>query len=81
MNVFLVLAHHEPTSFNTALARLGAEALVQAGHDVQLSDLYAMGFDPVSDRRNFTTVKDPIRLKQQEEERYASEVGGFSHEL
>lgn len=40
-----------------------------------------MASDPVSDRRNFTTVKDPTRLKQQEEERHASEIGGFGDEL
>jgi NAD(P)H dehydrogenase (quinone) len=40
-----------------------------------------MGFDPVSNRRNFTTVKDPDYLKLQLEELHASEVGGFAQDV
>ena len=65
MRVLIVHAHHEPTSFNGALTRHAVEVLTAAGHETVVSDLYAMGFDPVSDRRNFTTVADPERLKQQ----------------
>jgi NAD(P)H dehydrogenase (quinone) len=36
-----------------------------------------MDFDPVSDRRNFVTVASAGRLKQQEEEDYASRHAGF----
>ena len=48
-----------------------------AGHEVVISDLYAMNFNPVSDRRNFVTVKDPARLRQQAEEAYAAEHRGL----
>lgn len=81
MRVLIVHAHHEPTSFNSAMTRHAVEALSAAGHGVVVSDLYAMGFDPVSDRRNFTTVADPMRLRQQEEEAVASAGGGFAPEL
>jgi NAD(P)H dehydrogenase (quinone) len=81
MRYFIVHAHHEPTSFNAAMTREAASALVDAGHEVVVSDLHAMAFDPVSDRRNFTTVKDHERLKQQAEEAHASEVGGYAPEL
>ncbi|HEX7692892.1 MAG TPA: NAD(P)H-dependent oxidoreductase [Sphingomonas sp.] len=77
MRVLLVLAHAEPASFNGAMARTGVEALRAAGHDVIVSDLYAMDFDPVSDRRNFTTVADPGHLRQQVEEAFASQHDGF----
>lgn len=40
-----------------------------------------MQFNPVSGRRNFTTVKDPEYLKLQTEEIYASEMGGFAPDL
>lgn len=40
-----------------------------------------MRFNPVSDRRNFMSVKDPDYFKQQLEERYATEVGGFIPEV
>ncbi|HXV25586.1 MAG TPA: NAD(P)H-dependent oxidoreductase [Alphaproteobacteria bacterium] len=81
MRVFIVHAHHEPTSFNGAMTREATAALTAAGHEVIVSDLYAMGFNPVSDRRNFITVKDPNRLRQQVEEVHASEHHGYVPEL
>jgi NAD(P)H dehydrogenase (quinone) len=81
MRIFIVHAHHEPTSFNAAMTRTATAALAEAGHEVVVSDLYAMGFDPVSDRRNFTTVKDPERLRQQTEEAHASANAGYVPEL
>ena len=77
MRVFIVHAHHEPGSFNGALTREATIALPAAGHEVIVSDLYAMGFGPGSGRRNFVTVKDSNRLKQQAEEEYASEHNGY----
>lgn len=81
MRVFIVHAHHEPTSFNGALTAAASEALLAAGHALRVSDLYAMNFDPVSDRRNFRVVSDASRLKQQVEEDYASAHDGFAPEL
>lgn len=81
MRIFIVHAHHEPTSFNAAMTGTAVRALRAAGHEVRVSDLYAMNFDPVSDRRNFLTVKDPLRLKQQDEEAYADAHDGFVPEL
>jgi NAD(P)H dehydrogenase (quinone) len=63
MNVFIVLAHPEPRSFNAAMASTAADTLRAAGHTVVTSDLYAARFDPVSSRRNFSSVKDPGYLK------------------
>lgn len=81
MKVFIVHAHHEPKSFNGALTNVAQKVLTSIGHEIKISDLYAMRFDPVSDRRNFTSVKNPEYLKQQMEEMYASEVDGFSPDL
>jgi len=81
MRTFIVHAHHEPASFNGAMTNEAVTALRAAGHEVVVSDLYAMSFDPVSDRRNFTTIAEPGRLKQQNEESYASERNGFVPEL
>lgn len=81
MNILIVHAHHEPNSFSSALANQAAKTLQSAGHTVVLSDLYRMGFNPVSDRRNFTSCKNPDYLKQQAEEAYATEVGGFSPDV
>jgi NAD(P)H dehydrogenase (quinone) len=81
MRVFIVHAHHEPKSFNGSLTRHATTALEAAGHAVVVSDLYAMGFNPVSDRRNFITTKDPNFLHQQSEEIYASENKGFAPDI
>jgi len=81
MHVFIVHAHPEPNSFNGALTREATASLATAGHEVVVSDLWAMGFNPVSDRRNFTTVKDPAYFRQQTEEAFAVEQDGFAPEI
>ena len=81
MRVLIVHAHHEPKSFNGAMTREAVAALTAAEHEVIVSDLYAMGFDPVSDRRNFLTDADPETLKQQAEESHASAGNSFAPDL
>ncbi len=81
LNVLLVLAHPERRSFSGAMADAAVEALTALGHKVTVSDLYRMGFDPVSGRRNFTRAKDPDYYKQQVEEDHATETGGFAPDL
>lgn len=81
MRVFIVHAHHEPASFNGAMTQVASAALTADGHEVVVSDLYAMGFDPISDRRNFTSIKDPLYLKQQVEEAYASAQHSYASAL
>ena len=56
MRVFIVHAHHEAASFNGAMIREATAALGAGGHEVVVSDLYGMEFDPVSDRRNLDTA-------------------------
>jgi NAD(P)H dehydrogenase (quinone) len=75
-NVLIVHAHPEPASFNGALTRAAVAALRDAGHQVEVSDLHAMRFQPVSDRSNFVTVKDAAYFKPQQEEIFASEHVG-----
>jgi NAD(P)H dehydrogenase (quinone) len=81
VRVFIVHAHHEPRSFNSSLTREGSAALKAAGHEVVVSDLYAMNFNPVSDRRNFVTTRDPDYFRQQTEEIYAAEHSGFASDI
>lgn len=81
MNVLLVFAHPEPQSFNGAMLRTAIAALEAAGHAVQVSDLYAQSFEPVSGRPNFTTVANAAYFKQQQEEVYASAHQGFAPDL
>ena len=81
MKVFIVYWHPEPKSFNGAMFRTACETLAAAAHQVCTSDLNEMGFNPVSGRHNFNTVKDPSYFKQQIEELHATENHGFAAEV
>ena len=49
MKVFILYAHPEPNaSFQGALLKKGVETLESEGHEVIVSDLYKMGFNPVA---------------------------------
>ncbi len=74
MKVLIVLAHPEPKSFNAAMYQTAINAFAENGHEVRTTDLYAMNFNPVYDRSNFTTVRNPDYLKLQIEEVYAAEM-------
>lgn len=47
MKVLVVLAHERRTSLTGAVADIFADVLKAAGHEVELADLVAEGFDPV----------------------------------
>ncbi len=74
MKVLVVLAHPEPKSFNAAMYQTAINAFAENGHEVKTTDLYAMNFNPVYDRSNFTSVRNPDYLKLQMEEIYAAEM-------
>ncbi len=81
MKVFIVHAHPEPNSFSGAMTKAATDSLTRAGHEFKVSDLYAMKFNPVSDRRNFKSVKDADYYKQQVEETFASENNSFADDI
>ena len=81
MNALIVHAHPEPRSLNAALTERALATLAEEGHATRVSDLYAMGWDPVSDRRNFTTVADADVYRQQREEAYAGGHDGFAPDV
>jgi len=80
-NVLIVFAHPNPASFCAAMHQKAVESLTAAGHTVVVSDLHAMGFDPVNDARNFSSLSKPEYFKQQIEEMYASEHGTFAPDV
>lgn len=53
MKVLIVHAHPEPKSFCAAMKNVAEEELTRAGHQVQVSDLYAMRFNPVASPSDF----------------------------
>jgi len=52
MNVLIVYAHPDPASLNAALKDQAVDVLAGAGHKVEVSDLYATGFNPVAQTGN-----------------------------
>lgn len=53
MNVLIVYAHPEPRSLNGALKDLAVRHLTARGHDVRVSDLYAMQWKAAADAADF----------------------------
>lgn len=56
MNILVVYAHHEPSSFTSAMKNLATEVMQKQGHTVVLSDLYAQGFNPLAQKWDFVTT-------------------------
>lgn len=53
MNVFIVFAHPEPRSLQGSLRTFACEHLQRAGHRVEVSDLYTMGWKSQLDVHDF----------------------------
>lgn len=53
MRTLIVYAHPEPNSLNGSLKDLAVATLENAGHDVQVSDLYAAGWKAVVDSADY----------------------------
>ncbi|KMM85216.1 NAD(P)H dehydrogenase (quinone) [Pseudomonas taetrolens] len=62
MNVLIVHAHPEPNSFTAALRDQAVETLKTQGHEVQVSDLYAMNWNPVASANDFSARENPDYL-------------------
>jgi putative NADPH-quinone reductase len=61
MRVLYLYAHPLPESFHAAVRDAAREGLAQAGHQVDLCDLYAEGFNPVlseAERRGYHLVPE-----------------------
>jgi NAD(P)H dehydrogenase (quinone) len=75
MKVLIVHAHYEAHSFNTALKNTAVETLTAAGHEVRVSDLYAMGWNPVAGPADFAQPSNPDYCVYALEQRKAFESG------
>ncbi|HEY3360620.1 MAG TPA: NAD(P)H-dependent oxidoreductase [Methanosarcina sp.] len=81
MKVLYVYAHPEPKSFNGALKDTALAALKEKGHEVKLSDLYAMNFNPVLSAGDFTERKKLDVFKPFFEAIQASKTGAFAFDI
>ncbi len=62
MNVLIVYAHPDPQSLTASLKDLAIAVLTEAGHSVQVSDLYAMNWKAAIDGDDFLDRLNPGRL-------------------
>lgn len=73
MHVLIVFCHPEPHSFNGALKDVAVATLERLGHSVEVSDLYADGFDPVERPAHFAERAAPETFYPLTEQRHAFE--------
>jgi NAD(P)H dehydrogenase (quinone) len=81
MHALIIHAHPEPASFNASLTAAAAGTIREAGYTVEISDLYADGFNPVAGRHDFVSAADPDRFHYQTEQLHAARNDGFSAEV
>ncbi len=81
MNTLIVCAHPEPRSFTAALRDVATDTLRAQGHVVEVSDLYAMRFNPVAGPDDFLSRRDPDYLNVSLEQRHALQVGSLAPEI
>ena len=74
--VLIVHAHPESQSFCSSLKNEAVAYFQSQGAEVKVSDLYAMGFNPVGDKHDFTELQHPEFFKYQMEQ-----VNAYQHNL
>lgn len=70
MKIFIVYAHPEPKSFCHAMLQMAVARLQQWGHQVIVSDLYLMNFNPVANATDFGKRQNPDYLTYALEQRH-----------
>ncbi|MFF7928615.1 NAD(P)H-dependent oxidoreductase [Streptomyces mirabilis] len=80
MKALWLTAHPEPRSLNGSLYRDGVQHLLDQGHEVRTSDLYAMKFDPVVRASDFSHP-DGERLVVGSAAQQAFERGALSPDI
>ncbi|MCX6223046.1 MAG: NAD(P)H-dependent oxidoreductase [Bacteroidia bacterium] len=79
--VLIIHAHPEQQSFCSGLKSVAVDYFSEKGDLIQVSDLYAMGFDPVGDHRDFKNLSNPNFFKYQAEQVNACKTDSFSNDL
>ena len=81
MNILIVHAHNEPKSFCSAMKDLALETLEAQGHTVEISDLYALNWNPVASEEDFKERKNPDYLVYALEQRHGCETRTLSSDI
>ncbi|WOF16739.1 NAD(P)H-dependent oxidoreductase [Methanoplanus sp. FWC-SCC4] len=81
MNVLIIYAHPEPKSLNGTLKNKAVEVLSKEGHNVKVSDLYAMKFKAALDGDDFTDRVDKDKLVIPKEQMHAYDNGTLRSDI
>lgn len=81
MHTLIVHCHPEGHSFNASLKDVAAVTLRRLGHTVEVSDLYAEGFDPAEGPGHYADRADPGFFAALAEQRHASETRALPHDV
>ena len=80
-NILIIHAHPEPQSLSSALKDLAVAHLRADGHEVKVSDLYAMNWKAVADANDFSAPQDTERLKYIRESKRAFKAGTQTNDI
>jgi NAD(P)H dehydrogenase (quinone) len=81
MNILIVHAHPEPHSFSSALSSEAKTFFEKNGHCVEVSDLYAMNFNPVASAADFNERVNPDYFNYALEQRKSVSAGALSEDI
>ncbi|NYI05331.1 NAD(P)H-dependent oxidoreductase [Allostreptomyces psammosilenae] len=79
--ILIVTAHPEPRSLNAALAAFAVEELRAAGHEVRVSDLYAMKWKAAVDADDYPDHPADERLRVMDASERATLAGRLSPDI
>ena len=81
MKVHIVFAHPERRSYGGRLLDTAEATLREAGHEVSVSDLYGMGFNPLAGPADFATRRFSDRLHYDREQKHAIAHDGLAPDI
>ena len=81
MKILFVYAHSQAESFNAALLDTAVKTARAEGHEVVVSDLYAMGFNPVASEHDFKERRFSGHLQYDREQKHAVGHRSFSDDI
>lgn len=81
MKIFVVHAHPEPKSFTSALKDRAIEHFRSDGHEVRVSDLYEVNWNPVASAADFGARKDNDYLVYALEQRHGCETDTIAADI
>jgi len=81
MKTLIVHAHPEPGSFTAAMKQLAVETLGRAGHEVRVSDLYEIRFNPVASSADFQARANNAYLLYALEQRHADKTNTLAEDI